>query len=166
MIVADNKVPDADERESANIPGWLVFVGGVPLLAAMAIEFASVIARNLGTPFPGPIELVQAAILLSSSTAIVIATLSRSHAKVRLLLSRMQGTSSRVLKILNAIGGTIFFLALTIGSAWIVLDMWEAAEQSEILGVPWLPLRCFAAGCMLTTAVLYAFRVIGGVRGR
>lgn len=154
------------EQSSLRVPSWLVFVGGVPLLAAMGIEFLAVIGRNLGMPIPGSIELVQAAVLLSSSTAIVIATLSRAHARVKLLLDRAHGNYRSILSVVNAVGGVVFFLALATGGLWIAGDMLGAAEQSELLGVPWLPLRIFASVCMLITGLLYAGRAISRIRNK
>jgi TRAP-type C4-dicarboxylate transport system permease small subunit len=147
-------------KDSQPIPTWLVLIGGVPLLAAMGFEFLSVVARNTGMTFPAAIELVQASILFSSATAIVIATLSRAHAKVRLVLNRASGRWADVLATLNAAGGTVFFLALMTGSAWIAWDMWGEHEHSELLKLPYMPLRVFAATCMLITAVLYARRLL------
>jgi len=144
------------------IPTWLVVIGGGPLLLVMLIEFVSVIGRNSGFIILGSIELVQAAILLSSASAIVMATLGRSHAKVRILLNRSSGKTAQLLKAFNALCGMLFFLALTIGGLWIALDMWGAQEQSELLGVPYLPLRCFAAVCTLATAGLYLRRMFDG----
>ncbi|HMB58324.1 MAG TPA: TRAP transporter small permease subunit [Xanthomonadales bacterium] len=145
------------------VPAWMVVVGGVPLLLVMLIEFITVVGRNTGFIILGSIELVQAAILLSSASAIVMATLSRSHAKVRILLNRSSGKTAQFLKVFNALGGMLFFLALTIGGVWIALDMWDAQEHSELLRVPYLPLRVFAAVCTLTTAGLYLRRMF--VRG-
>ena len=97
--------------------------------------------------------------LLSSSVAIVVATISRSHAKVRVLLNRARGTSGRTLTIVNAVGGTIFFVALVAGGIWVIVDLWDGAEHSETLGIPYLPLRIYSAGCLLLTALLYARRM-------
>ena len=142
------------------VPDWLALVGGVPLLAAMLVEFASVTGRNTGHPVPGAIELVEALILLSSATAIVVATLSRAHAKVRVLVSRVRGHSGRVLRFLIATGSFVFFSALATGSAWILYDMWSAHEESELLHLPYLPLRLFATACFLLTAALYLRRLV------
>jgi len=146
-----------------------VFGGAKPVEALTDIscdihdsEFVSVIGRNSGFIILGSIELVQAAILLSSASAIVMATLGRSHAKVRILLNRSSGKTAQLLKAFNALCGMLFFLALTIGGLWIALDMWGAQEQSELLGVPYLPLRCFAAVCTLATAGLYLRRMFDG----
>lgn len=151
---------DEADRQSGRIPVWLVVVGGIPLLAAMLVEFITVIGRHTGFMFLGSIEAVQVAILLSSATAIVLATLARSHAKVRLLLNRSAGRTRTALTIFNAVCGTLFFLALTIGSIWLAAGMWGAREQSEILALPYFPLRVFLCVSMFVTALLYARRAL------
>lgn len=152
-----------DETDpQAAIPVWLVMLGGIPLMLAMLVEFVTVIGRHTGFMFLGSIEAVQVAILLSSTTAIVLATLARSHAKVRLLLHRTDGRTRTALTTFNAICATLFFLALTIGSVWLAADMWGAREQSEILALPYFPLRCFICVGMLVTAVMYARRALAG----
>jgi TRAP-type C4-dicarboxylate transport system permease small subunit len=153
---------DKDDKPGARIPIWLVMLGGIPLLLAMLVEFITVVGRHTGVMILGSIEAVQVAILLSSSTAIVLATLARSHAKVRLLLNRSTGRTRTLLTVFNALCGTLFFLALTSGSVWLAADMWGASERSELLALPYFPLRCFICVSMLVTAVLYARRVLAG----
>jgi TRAP-type C4-dicarboxylate transport system permease small subunit len=151
--------PANDSGSRPPVPKWLVFAAGVPLLIAMAIEFFAVLARNFGWTFIGSIELVQAMILLSSSGAMVAATLSRAHAKVSIFSRRYSGRSGRFMRIILALGGTVFFAALAAGSAWIAWEMRGAMEQSELLGVPYLPLRLILTLTMTVIAVLYARRV-------
>jgi TRAP-type C4-dicarboxylate transport system permease small subunit len=143
-----------------------VVIGGVPLLAAMFTEFLAVVARNTGWNIVGSIEFVQAMVLLSSCGAIVLATLSRSHAKVTVISRRITGRSGSALRLVIALGASTFFLALAAGSAWIAMDMWGAAEQSELLAIPYLPLRCVAALATFVVAVIYARRVIAELTGR
>ena len=156
----------AEGSRGGRVPTWLVVLGGVPLLAAMFTEFFAVVARNTGWNIIGSIEFVQALILLSSCCAIVMATLSRSHAKVTLLSRRITGRSGSVLRVLTALGGAVFFLALALGSAWIAIDMWGAAEQSELLGLPWFPLRCVATLATFIVAAIYARRILTELGGR
>ena len=70
------------------------------------------------------------------------------------------------MRILLAVGGTAFFLALAAGSAWIAWDMRDAAEQSELLGVPDLPLRLVVTLATLVIALLYARRIVSELAGR
>ena len=140
-------------------------LGGIPLVLAMLVEFITVVGRQTSFMFLGSIEAVQVAILLSSATAMVLATLARSHAKVRVLLNRSDARFRTVLTIFNALCGALFFLALVVGSVWLAVDMWGAHEQSELLALPYFPLRCFVAICMSVVAVLYVRRLLAGVKG-
>lgn len=160
----DKEPQDDGGQHSAGLPGWLVMLGGIPLVLAMLVEFITVVGRHTGFMFLGSIEAVQAAILLSSATAMVLATLARSHAKVRVLLNRSDGRFRKVLTVLNALCGMLFFLALTAGSVWLAIDMWGAHEQSELLALPYFPLRCFVCLSMAVVAVLYARRLLAAVR--
>ena len=156
------QLQDETDQPAGTIPVWLVMLGGIPLMLAMLVEFITVIGRHTGFMFLGSIEAVQVAILLSSATAIVMATLARSHAKVHLLLNRTGGRTRAVLKFFNALCGALFFLALTVGSVWLAADMWGAREQSELLALPYFPLRCFVSLGMMVTALLYARRALSG----
>ena len=160
------RVPDAVEEARERIPRWLVVLAGVPLLAAMLIEFLAVVGRNVGWNLVGSIELVQALILLSSSGAMVAATVSRAHAKVNVLSRRYRGASGRALRILLALGSAVFFLALAVGSGWIAVEMWGAGEQSELLGVPYFPLRVVVTLATLAIGGMYAMRIVGELRRR
>lgn len=160
----ESQVSAEKNGRQVRIPGWLVAVAGIPLLAAMATEFLAVVARNTGWNIVGSIELVQALILLSSCGAIVIATLSRSHAKVTVLSRLYRGHAGGALRTLLAIASAVFFFALAVGSTWIALDMWHAHERSELLGVPYLPLRAIVSISTLAVAVIYASRIVTELR--
>jgi TRAP-type C4-dicarboxylate transport system permease small subunit len=93
----------------------------------------------------GSIELVQAAMLIASSAAIVLATLHRRHAMVHLLLNRLGTPSKRRLLQSGCLLGSVFFIFLTIASLLALHDMWGAHEQSDLLHVPYVPLRILSA---------------------
>ena len=141
-----------------------IWLGGIALLAATAIDTLAVIGRHLGIPVTGSIELMQAAVLVSGALGLMIATIVQSHARVRLFIDRLspagQTTADRISDALSL----VFFLALFVGSAWISIDLWDAHEKSEILGVPWRLLRLFANACLIIAAVSLALRIGGKVR--
>ena len=138
----------------------LAIIGGFSLLAAMAVESMTVLIRNAGLTVYGSIEMVEAAILVASSAALVIATLNRSHAKVRILHNRLTGGWRTAVDRLNNSCSALFFLALTAGQAWIAMDMWSAHEQSEVLAIPYLPLRGVAILATFITALAYLRRLV------
>ena len=160
------QVPQEAEEAREHIPRWLVILAGAPLLAAMLIEFLAVVGRHIGWNLVGSIELVQALILLSSSGAMIAATLSRKHAKVNLLSRRYRGGAGRAMRILLAVGSATFFLVLAFGSGWIALEMWGADEQSELMGVPYFPLRVAVTLATFAIGSLYGMRVARELRNR
>jgi Na+/proline symporter len=64
------------------------------------------------------------------------------------------------MRILLAVGGSVFFAALAFGSTWVAWDMRGGAEQSELLGIPYLPLRVVVTIAMFVIALIYARRIV------
>ena len=120
---------------------WLFYLGSIALLFAMAVEAVAVLGRHIGIPLPGSIELVQAAILVASSAAMLSATLADKHARVRLVADRLKGGPLVVLMRVQAVFSILFFCALAAGSIWIFMDLWGGSEESEVLHIPFAPLR-------------------------
>jgi TRAP-type C4-dicarboxylate transport system permease small subunit len=118
-------------------------IGAAALLTAMAADAAAVVGRHVGHPFLGAIELVQACVVVASSSAMVWATLGRAHATVHIVLERTGPKARRVLNVFGPLIGAACFAYLVIGSLWIVHDLWDGREQTELLGLPIAPLRLF-----------------------
>lgn len=137
-----------------------IWVGGVALLAATLIDTVAVVGRHIGFPLTGSIELMQAAVLVSGSMGLVIATLERSHARVHLLVDRL-GASWRHLADRVSDGLTLLFCAaLLVGSVWLSIDLWNSNEQSELLGVPWRVLRMTANLALLAVCAILLWRIV------
>lgn len=132
----------------------IILVGGFALLLAMMIDVVAVIGRYLGTPLLGSIELVQVLVGIAGAMALLVATLQNSHARVRLLLARMTDAPRDLLLRFDAVLTALFFLALAIGSAWILRDMWLSHEESELWRLPYRPLRLLVVVTLLVTTVL------------
>jgi len=133
--IESNKEPESKAGR------WLFYLGAAALLFAMAVETIAVLGRHIGVPLWGSIELVQAAILVASSTAILSATLANTHARVRILTDRVAGSFRVWLERVQALFCALFFCALTVGSIWIFLDLRGGYEESELLHIPYAPLR-------------------------
>lgn len=133
----------------------LVILGGSVMLIAVAVELLAVLGRLFSLPLPGSIELVQVAVTISGITALLVATLNSSHARVRLLLDRLSPAQARVMRCINLLLSASFFLLLSIGSAWLLLDLWQGYEESEIWRVPYRPLRLLAVAGTLAVALVF-----------
>lgn len=119
----------------------LVWVAGGALLLAMATDTLAMFGRQLHRPLLGAIEIVQAAVLVAAAGALLVAALQRGHARVHLLLDRLPGSTRAFIERVHATCAFLFYLALLAGSAWLASDLWHGHEHSELLGLPYRPLR-------------------------
>jgi TRAP-type transport system small permease protein len=133
----------------------LVFAGGVALLAAMVVDALAVLGRHVGLPLLGSIELVQAAVLLSGSVSLLMATLGATHARVHLLVDRLPAPVRAVLTRLGLGLGALLFAALLVASSWIARDLWNGHEESELLGLAYRPLRVFIVVATASVALTF-----------
>jgi TRAP-type C4-dicarboxylate transport system permease small subunit len=139
--------------------GPLFYVGAIALLLAMAIDAAAVAGRHLGVPLLGSLELVQAMMLLASSSALVSATLANKHAAVHLLIDRLGPATRQRMKRVNSLLTLVFLSLLAFGTGWIAMDLWSGHEESELLHIPYAPLRAVCLAALLLAAAALIPRI-------
>ena len=145
---------------------WLVFaLGAIGLIGAVATDSAAVIGRHLRAPLLGSVEIVQALVVLAASAAIVAATLADEHASVRLLTERAPLWLQRTLDRIANIACALFFALLAVGSTWLMWDLRDGAEQTELLHIPLFWLRAFWLVCALTCCGAFIARAVSPKRG-
>jgi TRAP-type C4-dicarboxylate transport system permease small subunit len=143
------------EREHNESRGPLFYIGAAGLLLAMAVEALAVLGRHIGVPFLGALEVIQSAILLTACSAMVSTTISHAHARVTLLTDRVNPTARAVLRRFSALLSILFFAGLAAGSLWLTVDTWTEFEQSELLHIPFRPLRLISFAAAGAIALLY-----------
>ncbi len=141
-------------------------VGAIGLLIAMASDAIAVVGRHINFPLLGSIEIVQACIVTAASAAMVGATASRSHAAVHILTERVGPRAQDILERLANVVGAVVAIALLIGSVWIVSDLWDGQEMTELLRMPLKPLRLFWCASAALMAVLFLARAIAPPKHR
>jgi TRAP-type C4-dicarboxylate transport system permease small subunit len=151
---------NTDIEPTGGVQQWLFYVGAAGLLFAIGADALAVLGRHLGIPLLGSIELMQAAILLASSAAMVMATIARKHAVVHLLIDRLSPRRRSVMERVHALLSALFFAALGVGSAWIAFDLRNGHEQSELLRIPFAPLRIVSIVAVLAVAAIYLGRAL------
>jgi TRAP-type C4-dicarboxylate transport system permease small subunit len=139
--------------------GPLFYLGGAALLATVAIIAVAVAARHLGRTLTGSLELVQATILIASSSSLVAATLARRHATVHLLVDRVGPRVHTILTRISYALGALFFALLAAGGVWIASDLWNGHEESELLHIPYAPLRIISIAAVLGAAAIMAVQL-------
>jgi TRAP-type C4-dicarboxylate transport system permease small subunit len=140
-------VPDAGnllgrEKPAGPLAKAAYVLGSFGLLAATAADSLAVAGRHTGMHFIGSIELVQAAVVLLAATAMLVVTIGRGHATVHIVTERLsKPAAARLARIADLISA-IAFLILAAGSAWVLAELWDGFEQTELLHIPlrWLRL--------------------------
>jgi TRAP-type C4-dicarboxylate transport system permease small subunit len=99
--------------------------------------------------------------LVAASAAIVSATLVDKHAVVHLLIDRLSTRARSVMDRVHAALCAVFFVALAAGSIWIALDLRGGNEESELLHIPYAPLRMVSIVAVLAVALIYILRIAG-----
>lgn len=129
----------------------LIWIAGGALLVAVAVDALAMLGRQIHVPLLGSIEIVEATVLIAACGALIIATLDSAHARVNLLLERMPDRLRSRVERVHAFFAVLLFVALLIGSVWIAVDLWGGYEESELLHIPYRPLRLVT---VLTLAAL------------
>jgi TRAP-type C4-dicarboxylate transport system permease small subunit len=138
--------------------GWLFYVGAGGLLTVMLVEAVAVVGRHIGFPVMGALEIVQVAIVPAAIAAMLIATLAGAHAAVHMITDRMPEAARHAALRLGSLLAALCFTALTIGSAWLAVEYWNSFERTEVLHIPFRPLRILVVLGAAALAVVFFHR--------
>ena len=137
--------------------GLLFYAGSAGLLCVMFVEAAAVIGRHVGVPVMGALEIVQAAIVPAACAGMLIATLRHAHAAVHMLTERLPARTRQWIGRVGAVLAALLFAALCGGGAWLASEYWNSYEQSEVLHIPFRPLRALVAVTSAALAVAFVY---------
>jgi len=140
--------------------GLLFYVGASGLLIAMGIEAIAVAGRQLGIPLLGALEIIQTAILLTASAAMLSATLTDAHATVKLVVERLSPRAQSILHRLALLISAAFFACLAVAVTWLTIDAWNDFEHSELLHIPYRPLRVLVIVMTTAIALTLAYKAV------
>jgi len=159
-------VAESIERDnSGQTRGPLFYIGAGGLLLAMAVEALAVLGRHAGIPLLGALEIIQACILLMASTAMLSATLNKGHATVTLLTARVGTRARSYLHAFANLLSALFFVGLAVGALWLAAESWNDFEQSELLHIPFRPLRIVSLVAAVAIALVFLRDTWRSLRG-
>jgi TRAP-type C4-dicarboxylate transport system permease small subunit len=127
----------------------------------MAVDALAMLGRQVRIPLLGSIEIVEAAVLFAAAGALVIATTDNTHARVNLVAERLPHVARKWLGRFHALAGVLLFSALLTGTVWIAADLWFGHEESELLRIPYRPLRIATALSLAALLILSLRRLLG-----
>jgi TRAP-type C4-dicarboxylate transport system permease small subunit len=142
--------------------GVLFYIGAAGLLLVMAIEAVAVAGRHARIPLLGALEMVQAAILPAACASMVIASLAGTHAAVHLITERMPPRPRDWLARISALISALYFAGLFAGASWLTLDYWDSFEESDVLHIPFRPLRILVAVSAGALSLIFLHRCLRG----
>lgn len=152
--------PPGEDAKGRQRYGVLFYLGAGGLLTAMVIEAIAVAGRQIGVPLLGALEIIQTSILIAASAAMLSATLADAHASVRLLVERLSPTLQRWLHRLALLISSLLFASLAVAAGWLTLDAWGDFEHSELLHIPYRPLRLIVVVMTSAIALVFAWKAI------
>jgi TRAP-type C4-dicarboxylate transport system permease small subunit len=161
----DNDANQTAEQTDAPVPigpfqRSIFIAGSAGLLIATVTDSIGVLGRHTGIPLLGAIEVVQCAIVVIASAAMVGATLQRAHASVHIFTERMKPETARALDRFTSLLGALLFGLVVLGSAWVASDLWNGHERTELLHVPLRVLRALWIGGAATVCALFVRQAI------
>ena len=149
--VEDASAAEPDPRAGTPLARFGYVIGSIGLLVAAASDAIAVAGRHLGLHLLGSIEMVQAAVVLLAVAAMLTVTMIGGHASVHIVTDRLSGSAAARLSRVAAIVSALVFLAFATGSAWLLLDLWNGSERTELLHIPlrWLRLLWIATALLI-----------------
>lgn len=156
-----------DSTRPAPTSRWLGLVyllGGCGLLGATAADSIAVAGRHAGFQLLGSIELVQAAVVVLSGSAMLIATVQGEHASVHMVTERLPPVLADRLARLAALASGLVFLMIAAGSIWVASELWSGFERTELLHLPIRWLRATWIVFNVLIALTFLRRAFGRVR--
>ena len=140
--------------------GVLFYVGAVGLLMVMVIEVVSVVGRHARIPLVGALELAQAAIVPAACASMILASLAGTHAAVHLLTERLPPRMRAWMSRVSALLAGLFFAGLCTGAVWLTAEFWNSFEESDLLHIPFRPLRVLVALSAGALALIFFHRSV------
>jgi TRAP-type C4-dicarboxylate transport system permease small subunit len=140
--------------------GFLYYAGSAGLLTVMLVESIAVIGRHLGMPLLGALEIAQAAIVPATCAAMLIAGLRGAHAAVHMVTERLPEGVRRAVDRGSSVLAGLYFSALAVASIWLAVEFWNSFEQTEVLHIPFRPLRALVSVATVSIAVAFFVRAV------
>ncbi len=129
----------------------LVVIGGVALLAMVALTCSNIVLRMVWLPIRGTFELMGFFGALVTSFALGYTQMGKGHIAVNVLVDRFSESTRNWLEGINDLVCTVFFAVV----AWQIADkaitLGRTGEVTETLRIPYYP---FTAGVALGFALL------------
>ena len=154
----NNEAPSID-RWVQRISTIALWVGAAALLLLAAVIVFAAIARTLGTAIVGGSEVVDVAIIVVASMALVAGTAANTHPSVHILTGRLPQSAQRLLKMVAAVLAFCFFAVLCYESGVVLLKYARLGEYTQLLRINITPFRAIWVFSLATICIVLLLRL-------
>jgi TRAP-type C4-dicarboxylate transport system permease small subunit len=126
----------------------------------MLIEAIAVVGRHARVPLLGALEMAQAAIVPAACASMVIATLAGAHATVHLVTERLPQRLRAAAARASCMLAAVFFASLCVAACWLAAEFWNSFEETDVLHIPFRPLRVLVALTAGALAAIFFWRAV------
>ena len=134
-------------------------IGGICLVAMMALIVSNIIFRLTGHVVTGSYELSELLIVVTASFAMGYAAIHETHVDVDIFVSKL---SARWRSILSAFTSALSLITwtLTAWAGYLILTQRGLTEETEMLLVPYLPFRAILVFGLALMALIYLIKML------
>jgi TRAP-type C4-dicarboxylate transport system permease small subunit len=134
-------VPTRADRLVHRISTVALWAGAAALLLLALVIVGTALARTVGWVLVGGSEIVDVAIIIVSSMALVAGTAAGTHPSVHILTSRLSVERQKHLKIGASLLACVFFALLCFESAIALINYARLGEYTQLLHINITPFR-------------------------
>ncbi|MCU0594258.1 MAG: TRAP transporter small permease [Desulfobacterota bacterium] len=132
-------------------------ISGIVLALMMAITLIDVLARNLGHPIVGAMEIISFGGSVVVGFAIPYASWKRVHVYVDLLVNKLGPRKKMVLNAVTRCMGMALFVFIGVNFIVYGLDLIRTGEVSASFRLPYYPIAFgLSLSCFLQSLTLFA----------
>lgn len=135
----------------SNYLNWaLLWIGGLFLLAMIAITGANIVVRLFGLPIRGTFELMGYFGAVVTAFALGYTQIKRGHIAVDIIVLKFSEKTQRILQAVNHLICMVFFFIVTRQVYKYATTLRETGEVTETLQIIYYPFTyAVALGCLL-----------------
>jgi len=132
-------------------------ISGIVLALMMMITLADVVARNMGYPIVGTMEIIQFSGAVVIGFSIPYASWKKSHIYVDMIVDKLSPKKKMILNGITRLMGMALFIFIGINFIVYGLDLIRTGEVSASFRLPYYSIAFgLSLSCFLQTLTLFA----------
>lgn len=145
------------------VTGIGAVLGGVSLVAMMALIVSNIIFRVFGSIIPGSFEISELLIVVTASFALGYAALNESHVDVKIVVAKFPERWQAIIEVITSFLAMVTWAVTAYASTLIMFERW-LTEVTEMLSIPYLPFRLVLLFGLILISLIYLINMLTALR--